>query len=48
VTWIDLHGFGAEALPHWIRDIIGIHPLAIAHVATVPQRPRPKPTTIVD
>jgi magnesium transporter len=40
VTWIDLQSFGDEALLHRIRDILDIHPLAMADVVNVPQRPK--------
>jgi hypothetical protein len=40
VTWIDLQGFGDEALLHRIRDTLDIHPLPMSDVVNVPQRPK--------
>lgn len=40
VTWIDLQGFGDGEILHQVRDALGIHGLAMADVANVPQRPK--------
>jgi len=40
VAWIDVVGFGDEAMLHEIRETLGIHPLAMADVVNVPQRPK--------
>ena len=39
VTWIDVQGLGDEPLLRRIGEIFGIHPLALADVVNVPQRP---------
>lgn len=38
VAWIDVEGFGDEAVLSEIADVLGIHPLAMADVVHVPQR----------
>ncbi len=40
VTWIDVQGLGDEAVLQRIRAVFEIHPLAIADVVNVPQRPK--------
>jgi magnesium transporter len=40
VTWVDVQGFGDTAFLERIREILGIHPLAMADVVNVPQRPK--------
>jgi len=40
VTWIDVVGFGDEGALHRIREALDIHPLAMADVVNVPQRPK--------
>jgi magnesium transporter len=40
VTWIDIQGLGDEAILRRLGEIFRIHPLAIADVANVPQRPK--------
>jgi magnesium transporter len=40
VDWINVAGFGDEALIREIGDVFGIHPLALADVVNVPQRPK--------
>jgi len=40
VQWIDVVGFGDEAALHAIRETLGLHPLAMADVVNVPQRPK--------
>ncbi len=40
VAWIDVQGFGDLGLLERIREIFGIHPLAMADVVNVPQRPK--------
>jgi len=39
-AWIDVEGFGDEAVLTEIGDVLGIHPLAMADVVHVPQRPK--------
>jgi magnesium transporter len=39
-TWIDVTGFGDRALLERLREALGIHPLAMADVVHVPQRPK--------
>jgi magnesium transporter len=43
VSWIDVQGFGDTAFLERIREILGIHPLAMADVVNVPQRPKAEP-----
>jgi magnesium transporter len=40
VTWIDVEGLGDGALLHWLRDVVGVHPLAVADIAHTGQRPK--------
>jgi len=40
VTWIDASGLGDGALLHWLRDSLGVHPLAVADIAHTGQRPK--------
>lgn len=40
VTWIEVEGLGDEAGLQRIGEIFGIHPLALADVVNVPQRPK--------
>ncbi len=40
MTWIDVQGFGDEALLRRIAEIFHIHPLAMADVVNAPQRPK--------
>jgi magnesium transporter len=40
VDWINVQGFGDEAHMRRIGNIFGIHPLAMADVVNVPQRPK--------
>lgn len=40
VVWIDVEGFGDKAVLSEIGDALGIHPLAMADVVHVPQRPK--------
>ncbi len=39
-AWIDVEGFGDQAVLSEIGDVLGIHPLAMADVVHVPQRPK--------
>jgi magnesium transporter len=39
-AWIDIEGLGDGSVLHWLRDALGIHPLAIADLANVGQRPK--------
>jgi len=40
VVWIDVAGFGNEPILRRIGEIFGVHPLAMADVVNVPQRPK--------
>lgn len=40
VTWIDIQGLGDEPLLRAIGELFDIHPLAMADVFNVPQRPK--------
>ncbi|NNL86761.1 MAG: magnesium/cobalt transporter CorA [Myxococcales bacterium] len=40
VTWIDVEGFGSQATLEAIGETLGIHPLAMADIVHVPQRPK--------
>jgi magnesium transporter len=40
VDWINVQGFGDEAHMRRIGEMFGIHPLAMADVVNVPQRPK--------
>ena len=40
VTWIDVQGLGNERILLDIADLFGLHPLVIADVVNVPQRPK--------
>jgi len=40
IDWINVRGFGDEAVLRRIGEIFGIHPLALADVVNVPQRPK--------
>lgn len=40
VTWIDVQGFANRDALERIRQVFGIHPLALADVVHVPQRPK--------
>jgi magnesium transporter len=40
VTWIDAVGLGDGSLLHWLRDALGVHPLAVADIAHTGQRPK--------
>jgi magnesium transporter len=39
-VWIDVAGFGSRSLLEQLREVLGIHPLAMADVVHVPQRPK--------
>jgi magnesium transporter len=39
-TWIDVTGFGNQAKLEALSRVLGIHPLAMADVVHVPQRPK--------
>ena len=39
-TWIDVQGFGDEAFLERMRAALGLHPLAMADIVNVPQRPK--------
>jgi magnesium transporter len=40
VVWVDVSGFGNEPTLRRIGEIFGVHPLAMADVVNVPQRPK--------
>lgn len=40
VTWLDVHGLGDESALRSLADIFHIHPMALADVVNVPQRPK--------
>ncbi len=40
VSWIEVEGLGDEAGLRRIAEIFGIHPLALADIVNVPQRPK--------
>lgn len=40
VSWIDVQGFGDEAMLQRLREIFDLHPLAIADAVNTPQRPK--------
>ena len=40
VTWIDVQGFGDKSVIQRIGDIFQLHPLVLADVVNVPQRPK--------
>jgi len=40
LTWIEVVGLGDGSVLGWIRDVLGVHPLAVADIANVPQRPK--------
>lgn len=43
VTWIEVEGLGHEPTIRRIADLFRIHPLAVADVVNVPQRPKADP-----
>jgi magnesium transporter len=40
ITWIDVEGFGSRSILARIGEVLDIHPLALADVVHVPQRPK--------
>jgi len=40
VTWLDVQGLGNEKLLHEIGDLFGLHPLLLADIVNVGQRPK--------
>ena len=40
VLWLDVCGFGDGSALARLRDLLGVHPLAMADVVNVPQRPK--------
>ncbi|UCE84720.1 MAG: magnesium/cobalt transporter CorA [Deltaproteobacteria bacterium] len=40
VVWVDIHGFGDPAVLEQVGQHFDIHPLALADVVNVPQRPK--------
>lgn len=43
VTWLDVQGLGDERLLHEIADFFGLHPLLLADVVNIGQRPKVEP-----
>jgi magnesium transporter len=43
VTWIDIQGLGSGELIQGVADLFQLHPLAVADVFHVPQRPKTEP-----
>ena len=39
-VWIDIRGLGDEERLERIREVLGLHPLAMADIVNVPQRPK--------
>ena len=42
-VWVDVQGLGDEVLLRRIADLFNLHPLAVADVVSVPQRPKTEP-----
>jgi len=40
VTWVDVQGLGDEKVLRQVADLFTLHPLALADVVNVPQRPK--------
>lgn len=40
LTWIEVTGLGDGSVLGWLRDVLAVHPLAVADIANVPQRPK--------
>lgn len=40
VSWVDLQGFGNEAIVRRLGEVFGLHPLVLEDVVNVPQRPK--------
>ncbi len=40
VVWLDVQGFGSQEILQTLGECLGIHPLAMADVVHVPQRPK--------
>ncbi|MCK6537965.1 MAG: magnesium/cobalt transporter CorA [Polyangiaceae bacterium] len=40
VTWVDVQGLGDETVLRQLADVFALHPLALADVVNVPQRPK--------
>ena len=40
ITWIDIQGLGDEGLLRRLADLFSIHPLVLADIVNVPQRPK--------
>jgi magnesium transporter len=40
VTWIEIQGLGDGAMLYWLRDALGVHPLAVSDLANTGQRPK--------
>jgi magnesium transporter len=40
VSWVDVEGLGDGAILAWLRDALGVHPLAVADIANTGQRPK--------
>jgi len=40
VSWIDVEGLGDGTILQWLRDVLDVHPLAVADIANAGQRPK--------
>ena len=40
VSWIAIEGLGDGSVLQWLRDALGVHPLAVADLANLGQRPK--------
>ena len=43
VTWVDIQGLGSGELIEELAGLLGLHPLAVADIFHVPQRPKTEP-----
>jgi magnesium transporter len=40
VSWVEIEGLGDGTVLAWLRDALGVHPLAVADIANSGQRPK--------
>jgi magnesium transporter len=40
VSWVDVEGLGDGTILRWLREAVGVHPLAVADIANSGQRPK--------
>jgi len=40
VSWVEVEGLGDGTILTWLRDALGVHPLAVADIANSGQRPK--------